>query len=109
MRMMADANSPGSHGEAAGLDARLAEGDGVGRTKFSGKRFEVCCVGAAGEGGGMEQSCSGGAGRAKEKFAAFHGSSSETSFQRMVHPLWTDGWERRLSRIWAVLFKRRSV
>src|SRR5579864_360894 len=33
----------------------------------------------------MEPGCPGGAGGAKEKFAAFHGASSETTFQRMVH------------------------
>ena len=40
MRMMAGANSARSHGETAGLDARIAKGDGVRRAKFARERLE---------------------------------------------------------------------
>ena len=42
-------------------------------------------MGAAGKGGRMEKGSAGGAGGAKEKFAAFHAASSERAYERMVH------------------------
>ena len=39
MRMVADANCAGAHGQAAGLDSGVAERDGVGGGKFAGQRL----------------------------------------------------------------------
>jgi len=50
--MMSAANSAGAHGEAAGLDASLAESDGVRSVEFSGEGGES--QGTASKGGGVE-------------------------------------------------------
>ena len=71
--MMTTANGACAHGEPAGLDARLAEGHGVGSAEFareSGKG-EV----GPGKGGRVDPSRTGGAGRAVDEIAAFHAAS----------------------------------
>jgi hypothetical protein len=50
--MVAGATGAGAHGEAAGLDAGLAQGDGIRGAEFSRERGER--EGAAGEYGWME-------------------------------------------------------
>jgi hypothetical protein len=74
MRMMAGADRAGAHSETAGLDAGLAEGDGVGSRKFARERGKS--EGTQGECGRMEPRGADGASSAMEKFAAFHGTSS---------------------------------
>jgi hypothetical protein len=71
---MADADGAGAHCEATGLDAGLAESNGVGRRELAGEggerqrmpREQVC----------GEERGSGGTSSAMKEFAAFHEASS---------------------------------
>src|SRR5260370_32515435 len=73
MRMVPDANGAGAYGEAAGLDAGLAESDGVRGAEFSRERRES--KGAAREGRSVERESAGGASGSMEEFTAFHGAA----------------------------------
>src|SRR5260370_15524840 len=82
--MMAGADGGGGHGEAAGLDAGLAKGDGVSgadlareRRKSEGTPREGCLA----EPGGTD----GGASGAMDEFAAFHGASFWGPWRWLVH------------------------
>jgi len=80
MRMVPDANGAGAYGEAAGLDAGPAEGDGVRGAEFPRERRES--KGAAREGRSTEREYAGSASGAMEEFAAFHGASLRQRFKR---------------------------
>src|SRR6266849_1486962 len=83
VRMVAGAGGAGAHGEAAGLDAGLAKGDGVRGTELAGKRRES--EGAACEGGSVKRDGSGSASGAMDKIAAFHGASFWGPWRWLVH------------------------
>jgi len=80
MRMVPDANGAGAYGEAARLDAGLAESDGVRGAEFSRERRES--KGAAREGRSVERERAGGASGSMEEFTAFHGASLRQRFKR---------------------------
>src|SRR5258708_36877245 len=71
--MMTGAIGAGAHGEAAGLDASLAEGDGIRRAELTRECGER--EGAPGKCGWMERCRTGGTSRAMDKFAAIHKAS----------------------------------
>src|SRR5260370_32018501 len=73
MRMVPDANGAGAYGEAARLDAGLAESDGVRGAEFSRERRES--KGAAREGRSGERERAGGASGSMGEFTAFSGAS----------------------------------
>ncbi len=73
VRMVAGANGAGARGEAAGLDAGLAEGHGVRGAELARERGKNQW--ACGKGGRMDPGGTSGAGGAMEEFAAFHGAS----------------------------------
>ena len=70
MRLAADADRAGAHGEAGRLDAGAAEGDGIRGGKFLGGRGQG--EEALGEGGRVEREGSGGVGGVTEETATAH-------------------------------------
>ncbi len=72
VRMVADADGSGAHGEAAGLDASLAERNGVGGIELSREAGKS----EPREYRRMEPRRTRGVSRAMDEFTAIHGTSS---------------------------------
>jgi hypothetical protein len=77
--MVADADRAGAHGQAAGLYAGFAEGDGIGSGELLGKSRDG--EGPAEKCVRMKPGGSGGASGAMEEFASFHRASLLRRFQ----------------------------
>jgi hypothetical protein len=82
VRTVADANRAGAHGQAARLNAGLAEGDSVRGAELareSGKSERPR------EGAGVNPGSTSGASSAMDKIAAFHAASLRAAFQKAVY------------------------